>query len=325
MVEDNKYDPNLTKTAFTKLVNQHKVFAIISVYGSTPCTAILEDIKREKVPVWTTAATTQNMFDPPNRYLFWYACSDEDNAIMMVDYILNDLKVKKPKLGLCYIDDEWGKSALKGLDTAAKKYNLKYAAAAYKRTSKNLNPQAMKLKAKGVEYCFYAGYAPVYAALLKEANKIGWKPTFFGDYVTVDPRAFMAGELADGHYHFFNLGLRHENSPGWKKMETLFNAKLGEDKAKEPLGWRIMPLMWNPLLYLTQALQEIGPDLTREKLVEKLESMKNYDDQGLGKIQYAPGSRKGTHEYRVLKCDFKNKKFVPVTDWREPSLKFGER
>ena len=244
---------------------------------------------------------------------------------MMVDYILNDLKVKKPKLGLCYIDDEWGKSALKGLDTAAKKYNLKYAAAAYKRTSKNLNPQAMKLKAKGVEYCFYAGYAPVYAALLKEANKIGWKPTFFGDYVTVDPRAFMAGELADGHYHFFNLGLRHENSPGWKKMETLFNAKLGEDKAKEPLGWRIMPLMWNPLLYLTQALQEIGPDLTREKLVEKLESMKNYDDQGLGKIQYAPGSRKGTHEYRVLKCDFKNKKFVPVTDWREPSLKFGER
>ena len=80
VVEDNKYDPNLTKTAFTKLVNQHKVFAIISVYGSTPCTAILEDIKREKVPVWTTAATTQNMFDPPNRYLFWYACSDEDNA-----------------------------------------------------------------------------------------------------------------------------------------------------------------------------------------------------------------------------------------------------
>ena len=52
VVEDNKYDPVLTKTAFTKLVNQHKVFAIISVYGSTPCTAILEDIKREKIPVF---------------------------------------------------------------------------------------------------------------------------------------------------------------------------------------------------------------------------------------------------------------------------------
>jgi len=94
VIEDMKYDPVLTKTAFTKLVHQHKVFAIITVYGSTPCTAILEDIKREKIPVFTTAATTQNMFDPPNRYLFWYACSDEDNGIMMVDYLVNDLKVR---------------------------------------------------------------------------------------------------------------------------------------------------------------------------------------------------------------------------------------
>ena len=150
VVEDNKYDPVLTKTAFNKLVNQHKVFAIISVYGSTPCTAILDDIKREKIPVFPTAASTQNMYDPPNRYLFWYACNDEDNAIMMVDYVVNDMKVKKPKLGVCYQDDEWGKSALKGVKIAAKKYGLKYAAAGYKRGSKNLNAQAMKLKAKGV-------------------------------------------------------------------------------------------------------------------------------------------------------------------------------
>jgi len=325
VVEDNKYDPNLTKTAFTKLVNQHKVFAIIMVYGSTPCTAILEDIKREKIPVFPTAATTQNMFDPPNRYLFWFACSDEDNAIMMVDYVLKDMKIKKPKLGLCYIDDEWGKSALKGLDIACKKYGLDYDESAFKRTSKNLNPQAMKLKAKGVEYCFYAGYAPVYAALLKEANKVGWKPTFFGDYVTVDPRTFMAEELSDGHYHFFNLALRHERVPGWIEMEKLFASKLGEEAAKEPLSWRLMPLMWVPLLYLTQALQELGPDLDREKLVNKLESMKDFDSGGLGKIRYAPGMRKGAHEYRVLKCDYAKKDFFPVTDWREPSLKWGER
>ena len=103
------------------------------------------------------------------------------------------------------------------------------AAAAYKRGTKNLNAQAMKMKAKGVTHCFFAGYAPVYANLLKEANKIGWKPLFFGDYVTVDPRAFMAGKLAHGHYHFFNLGMRHERVPGWIKMEKLFIEKLGEE------------------------------------------------------------------------------------------------
>ncbi len=325
VIEDMKYDPVLTKTAFTKLVHQHKVFAIITVYGSTPCTAILGDIKREKIPVFPTAATTQNMFDPPNRYLFWYACSDEDNGIMMLDYIVNDLKVKNPKIGVCYQDDEWGKSARKGVEIGAKKYGFKVAAAAYKRGSKNLNAQAMKLKAKGVTHCFYAGYAPVYAALLQEANKIGWKPLFFGDYVTVDPRAFMAGKLADGHYHFFNLGMRHERGSGWINMEKMFTEKLGAEAAKQPLSWRLMPLMWNPLLFLTQALQDVGPDLTREKLISALENIKDFDSGGLGKIQYGPGIRKGTHEYRVLKCDFEKKDFFPVTGWRRPSIEWGSK
>jgi branched-chain amino acid transport system substrate-binding protein len=325
VIEDNKYDPVLTKTAFTKLVAQHKVFALVTVYGSTPCTAILEDIKKEKIPVFTTAATTQNMFDPPIRYLFWYACSDEDNAIMMADYILKDLKVKKPKMGICYQDDEWGKSALNGLEIACKKYGLTMAEAGYKRGEKNLNAQAMKLKAKGVTHCFYAGYAPVYAALLQEANKIGWKPVFFGDYVTVDPRTFIAGDLADGQYHFFNLGLRNEGGPGWKNMEKLFTAKLGEEAAKEPLSWRLMPLMWTPLMFLTQALQNVGRDLDREKLVDALESIKNFDTGGLGKIQYGPNNRKGCDEYRVLKCDAKKQDFFPVTGWWQPSVKYGDK
>jgi branched-chain amino acid transport system substrate-binding protein len=325
VVEDMKYDPVLTKTAFTKLVHQHKVFAVISVYGSTPCTAILDDIKKEKVPVFPTAATTQNMFDPPIRYLFWYACSDEDNGIMMLDYIVNDLKAKNAKIGVIYQDDEWGKSALKGVQIGAKKYGFKVASAGYKRGTKNLNPQAMKMKAKGVTHSFFAGYAPVYAALLQEANKIGWKPTFFGDYVTVDPRTFMAGDLADGHYHFFNLGMRHERVPGWIQMEKLFTEKLGAEAAKDPLSWRLTPLLWTPMLFLTQALQDVGPDLTREKLIDALENIKDFDSGGLGKIQYGTNLRKGTHEYRILQCDAKNKKFVPITGWREPSLKWGER
>ena len=325
VVEDMKYDPVLTKTAFTKLVNQHQVFSIIMVYGSTPCTAVKEDIKKEKIPVFTTAASVASMYDPPNRYLFWYACNDEDNAIMMVDYVMNDLKAEKPKFGVCYQDDEWGKSALSGLEIAAKKYGLKYAAAPYKRGEKNLNSQAMKLKAKGVTHCFFAGYAPVYAALLQEANKIGWKPTFFGDYVTVDPRTFMAGELADGHYHFFNLGMRHEQGKGWKEMEELFTWALGEEQAEQALGWRLMPILWTPMLFFTQALQECGPDLTREKLVDTLESIRNFDSGGLGMMQYGPNMRKGAHFYRVLQCDVQKKDFFPVTDWREPSLKWGER
>ncbi len=321
VIEDNKYDPVLTKTAFTKLVDQHKVFALTAIYGSTPMTAILEDIDKAKIPSFCTAATVSTMYDPPRRHLFHFACNDEDNAIMMVDYILNDMKVKAPKIGIIYQDDEWGKEALQGIDIACKKYGLKYDSAAYKRGEKNLNPQAMKMKAAGVTHCFYAGLAPVYAALLQEANKVGWQPIFFGDYVTVDPRTFMAEKLPHGHYHFFNLGLRHEGVPGWKKMEKIFTA----GGAEEALDWPIAPLMWIPLLMWTKGLQDCGRDVTREKMLGILEGMKNFDTEGLGKIQFGPNMRKGSHVYRVLKCDAEKKMFFPVTDWREPSLKWGKR
>jgi branched-chain amino acid transport system substrate-binding protein len=321
VIEDNKYDPVLTKTALTKLVDQHKVFALTAVYGSAPCTAILEDIDKAKIPVFATAATVESMFDPPRRYLFHYACSDQDNAIMMVDYILNDMKVKDPKIGIVYQDDEWGKDALAGIEKACKKYGLKYDEAAYKRGEKSLNPQAMKMKAAGVTHCFYAGYAPVYASLLQEAAKVGWKPLFFGDYVTVDPKTFMAGDLANGHYHFFNLGLRSEGVEGWKKLEKILTA----GGAEEALDWPLAPLMWNPLLMWTKGLQDCGRDVTREKMVDILEGMKNFDTEGLGKIQFGPNLRKGGHVYRVLKCDAEKKIFVPVTDWREPSLVWGKR
>jgi len=325
VIEDNKYDPVLTKTAFTKLVHQHKVFSLIIVYGSTPCTAVKEDILKEKIPTFPTAATVQSMFDPMNRYLFWYACSDEDNAIMMVDFIMNDLKLdkSKAKIGVCYQDDEWGKSALTGAEIACKKYGYELASAPYKRGEKNLNAQAMKLKAAGVTHCFYAGYAPVYAALLQEANKIGWKPVFFGDYVTVDPRTFMAGDLADGHYHFFNLALRHEGVPGWKQMEEIFPWALSKEDAESALSWNIMPLMWVPVLYLNQALQDVGRDLTREKLITALENVKNFDAGGLGRMEYSPTTRKGNEYYRILKCDAKNQQFNPITDWRKPSIVWG--
>jgi branched-chain amino acid transport system substrate-binding protein len=321
VVEDNKYDPVLTKTAFTKLVNQHKVFAITTVYGSSPCTAILEDIKKEKIPVLPTVASVQTMFDPPNRYLFWYAANGQDEGILFVDYVVNDLKVKKPKLGVIYQEDEWGKDGRKGVEMACKKYGLKAQYAPYKRGSKNLSTQVMKLKAKGVTHCFFVGYAPVYAGLLKEAKKVGWKPKFFGDYVSVDPRTFIAGDLADGHYHIFAWGLSSEKGPGREQLERLFKAA----GAEQLLAVELMPSIWNPLMLLTEGLQKCGKDLTREKLIDTIESIGEFDTGGLGTIGFGPNNRKGTKYYRILQADAKNKTFKAVTDWREPSLVWGKR
>ena len=102
-------------------------------------------------------------------------------------------------------------------------------------------------------------------------------------------------------------------------LEKLFTAAGAEKILNVPL----LPLLWNPMLLLTKALQDCGRDLTREKLIDAIDSIKGFDTQGLGKIEYSPTTRKGTHYYRVLKCDAKKKIFEPITDWRQPSIVWG--
>ncbi len=321
VIEDNKYDPVLTKTVYNKLVNQDKVFALIATYGSSPLTAIKGELEKDKVPIISTAASTQSMFDPPNRYLFWYTSSAQDEGILATDFIMNTLKPEKLKLGILYQDDEWGKDGRKGIELAAKKYNLKPVYSPFKRGTKNLSAQVLKLKAKRVTHLYISSYATTYASFLKEANKIGYEPVIIGGYVTVDPRSFIAGELADGHYHIFNHAVRNEGVPGWKELEKRFTAVGAEALLNSPL----LPMLWTPLAHFTQVLQNVGPDLTREKVIDAMEALQDFDTGGTGPIRYGENMRKGTHYYRIFKADAANQQFIPITDWHEPSLVWGKR
>jgi len=318
VIEDNKYDPTLTKSAFTKLVSQHRVFMLINVYGSSPCTAIFPDIEKEKIPVIPTYAGASSMFDPPKKYLFWLANNGVDEGLLVVDFIVKDLKAQKPKIGICYQDDEWGKDGLQGIIQGCKKHKLDAPVTApYKRGEFKLGPQAMKLKAAGVTHCFYVGYAPVYVALLKAAHDVGWKPVFFGDYVSVDTKTFQMGkELSHGHYHVLNTGLPQENVPGAKKMSEAI-VKYG---AKVDVNNPLIPMLWAGCLAWTEGLKRAGKDLTREKFITAMETLKEFPVDGLmAPLTYGPNLRKGAHYYRILRADYQKQLFVPASDWRRSS------
>jgi len=318
VIEDNKYDPTLTKSAFTKLVTQHKVFMLVNVYGSSPCTAIFPDIEKEKIPVIPTYAGATSMFDPPKKYLFWLANNGVDEGLLVVDFIIKDLKAQNPKIGICYQDDEWGKDGLQGIIQGCKKNKLAPPVTApYKRGEFKLGPQAMKLKAAGVTHCFYVGYAPVYVALLKAANDVGWKSIFFGDYVSVDTKTFdMGKELSHGHYHVLNTALPQEEVPGAKKM----NEALVKYGAKVDIKNPLIPMLWASCLAWTEGLKKAGKDLTREKFITAVETLKEFPVGGLmAPLTYGPNLRKGAHYYRILRADYEKKLFIPASDWRRSS------
>ena len=61
--------------------------------------------------------------------------------------------------------------------------------------------------------------------------------------------------------------------------------------------------------------------MTREGFVNALEGIKDFETGGLcGPITFGPDDRKGNDFYRVFKADVARGIFLPVTDWRRPSI-----
>jgi ABC-type branched-subunit amino acid transport system substrate-binding protein len=324
VIEDNKYDPNLTKTAFFKLMDKN-VFCLVNVYGSSPCVAILDDVEKAKIPVVPTMASSSDMFIPMKRYWFWLAACGLESGVVVNDYIYGDLKLKDARVAICYQDDEWGKDGKKGMEVGAKKYGKEVVASvSFKRGSKDMSSQVTTLMMAKATHVYFVGFGPDFAMLIRTAQNLNYKPQFIGDYVSVDTRiGEWGGPGTDGAWAIGITGLPEEKGAGIEWTKAILA--------------KYVPPPGNQLLFPTQmlissaskiteyALQKCGRELTRERFIEALEGTGGMDMEGLiGKLGYSKTSRKGVSQYRIYKYHIADKKFSLLSDWRYPSIKAEE-
>ena len=79
---------------------------------------------------------------------------------------------------------------------------------------------------------------------------------------------------------------------------------------------------WINTMVLFEGLKRAGKDLSREGLVDALETLNNFETGGLrGPISFGPQNRHGGGDGRILKIDLKKQTFVPLTGWRKPSIR----
>ncbi|RLB14434.1 MAG: hypothetical protein DRG82_13775, partial [Deltaproteobacteria bacterium] len=69
------------------------------------------------------------------------------------------------------------------------------------------------------------------------------------------------------------------------------------------------------------AIKRCGKDLTREKLIKNLESMKNFDTGGItGNITYSHEDHCPLSAMRIVRADPKTTRYIAVTDWGYPTI-----
>ena len=313
--EDNRYMPLPSVAAVKKLISRDKVFAFVGNMGSVPNIATMKQIQEAKIPSVAPSAWSKPMFVPPKRYIFPKGCLYEYTTRVIVDYIVNDFKNKSPKIVSIYQDDEWGANNNSGLEGQLKKYGLKLKGKfPFKRGSVDQGTQVINAVRSGAEYVHITATTSAIYNILNEAKKVGFTPKFTCTYTDVKILN-LAGEKADGLITPKDAVLKDSNASGMAKARENYQ----KYNPKATLGtYSILGYVSGMLL--VEGLKRTGANLTREGLVNTLESFKNVDvtDGIMAPFSYGPGERIPSNKCFLVKGDSKEKRWVKITDWRSP-------
>jgi branched-chain amino acid transport system substrate-binding protein len=285
---DDGYETERTVANTKKLINDNKVFALLGYYGSSPTTAAMEVFSASRVPLVGTISGADTLRTPVNRFMFHVRASyaDETEAIITQ---LESLGIRK--IAVFYQNDGFGKSGFDGATNALKKYNLKpVAAATIERNSLDVNAAVETIaKADPQAVVMVTLYKPT-ALFVKQMHKVGQHPQL----ITLSPVGadLLVKELGS---EARGIGISQVMPYPWNKampvVKEYQRLLLQQTKRENYSYYGIEAYVTTKVL--VDAIERVGRNLTREKLVSTLEAMSSLDLGGYS-VNYSPLSHNGS-------------------------------
>jgi branched-chain amino acid transport system substrate-binding protein len=287
---DDGYEPDKAVVAFNKLVSDG-CFAGAFFVGTPTAAKHVPLAEEHKVPIVGLFTGAQLLQDPFRPHVISVRASYFDETAAQVEHIWKDLGPQK--VGVIYQDDAFGKAVLTGVERAlAKKDTKPVATGHFERNTLDVAKAIEQVKAAKPDVVVVVGpYAPV-AEVLKESHAGGWKPLFTTvSFVGTEALIKAAGTDAEGMVITQVVPpLTREDLPTvalFKKLMKQYNPKAVPNFTSFE--------GFVDAMVLVEGLQAAGKDLTRDKLITAIESIKD-KDMGLGtnlKLSYSSTRHKG--------------------------------
>lgn len=301
-VEDDGYQSPRAVQGAKKLITRDKVFCMFLILGSAQSNAMYPILKAQGIPLITPATQNEAMGVPPRKYLFLADTTYTSQGKLAVEYIMEDMGVKKPKFACIFQDDTPGHDWRNGVRIGTQHYGLDVLELAYKRGSVDFSSQIAKCKEAGITHLLVWSLVREPAILMKEAQRLEYKPTYFyanpsinkkvlelaGDAPSYNPKIYATNIMIDQY---------RENTPAIQLFKENI-AKYGMCSLKDAYN----VYGYQAALTLVEGLKRAGKDLTREGLVKAFESFDNYDNGIMGPITWGPNLRAGGNSVKVFQA-----------------------
>ncbi|MGA2956383.1 MAG: ABC transporter substrate-binding protein [Thermodesulfobacteriota bacterium] len=294
---DDRCTPEGAKSAVKKLIFSDEVFLINGGLCSAGPLAARDEIIESKVPMVLTGATMDRIMEPVNRYVFSPVLPASVDGVMMVEFLMSKPGTKR--LAMVVHPDEWGKSKTeKGLALLKEKYGLDLVASeTMDRGATDATAQILRIKEAKPDGLLLAVYPAEAAIFCRDAYKYDLKVPFVATNAVLDLLDLRdrVGSLKPVE-NVYSVSYLYDSLSKFDDLAKIHATYFPKDK----LSSFILQGMGSARV-IVEGLKRAGKNLTREKFVDALETLKDFDTKILSsRITYTKNDHKGTKVGRMV-------------------------
>lgn len=305
VVEDDRCNANDLVAAVKKLVEQENVFMLNGGSCSAAVVAAKDYVVRNKVPYLMLNASGDGALFPPTDYIFGaYSISQYAVGGAMVEFAAKQFGAKT----VAYInhDDAYGAWNLEGSKKDAEVNGVKLSVESINPGINDVTAPFLKVRAANPDAILLVTYARPAALLIKKAAEMGFnKPIILSVTGTASLNQLAENVGKDALKNFYTQEVMVD-SPGGAKLKPIYDmykAAYPELAAKPDHPQTYMPYGIPPAMSLVKALQDAGPNPTREKVLAALKTQDFDSGVMAGRMQFGPEQRAANRSTIFIKYD----------------------
>lgn len=286
ITEDDRYEVSVAPGASKKLIEQHRVFALLGYVGTPTGVVHLPVITQAKVPLVGMFTGAEALRVPFNRYVFHVRASYYDETEAIVEQVVS---TGGKSIAVFYQDDAYGLAGLKGVEIAVAKRGMKISAlgTVERNTIKVENAVKTINAAKPDAVVMISAYTSC-AEFIRQMKRAGSGTTFYnvsfvGSKALADALGKDGVGVAISQVVPFPWGTA---VPVVKEYQQLAKKAGFTDYNFSAIEGFLAAKV------LVEGLKRAGRDLTREKFIDTMEKL----DVDLGGfyVTYSPKSHTGS-------------------------------
>jgi ABC-type branched-subunit amino acid transport system substrate-binding protein len=317
LAADDGYEPSRTLDAMKTLWDKDQVFGFVGNVG-TPTAAVAVPFALERRALFFGAFTGANILrnDPPDRYVFNYRASYAEETDAVVHYLIKIKKLQPRQIAVFAQQDAYGDAGFAGVAKAFRTLGINDGSIlrlGYKRNTVDVDDAVSTLKAQKLQIravVMVAAYRA--AAKFIERTRDSYPGMIYSNVSFVGSTA-LADEL-------MLLGPRYANGVivtqvvpavgGYSSAVLEYKNALAKYFPGEAPDYVSLEgyIAANVLI---QAIRQTGPELNTEKLIDRLEAMRNID-LGLGTpLNFGRAEHQASHKIWGTSID-ESGKYTPL-------------